>query len=186
MDHLNRADTRAVSAETDARSAPMATYRCFAEDTEIRALVLGDEGICPPLPPGADTAVFFDLPWDPTVVVDRVNKLANAIAGRKKLTLLQLLAPGTVEEWLFDLYRDSLQVYTPATPIWHAFQAVMHESETFPGLVRDVAVAGFKGCHGTQRARNLQERIAGVGDHVGNALRHSADILRLVRRKGIR
>jgi hypothetical protein len=70
--------------------------------------------------------------------------------------------------------------------VLHAFQAAMHDNETFATMFEEVAAAGIKGCHGTSRALSIQERITGIRDHVAQARKTSEDLLRHFRREGSR
>jgi hypothetical protein len=186
-DGLSQAGIGAVTVDTHAPGHPVPAWQRFAASDELRMLLVGDDTPCPLPLEAVETAIFFDLPWQPIHIADRIARLQSGLKGENQdIKVLQLLAPGTVEEWLYDLYRDCLQVYTPGSPVLHAFQAAMHDNETFATMFEEVAAAGIKGCHGTSRALSIQERITGIRDHVAQARKTSEDLLRHFRREGSR
>ncbi|MBN2491502.1 MAG: protein kinase [Planctomycetes bacterium] len=183
VDLLARAGVVALAPVPDGAPAASPAWQRFAEDDQARLLLLGADTPGPLPPDLVRTAIFFDLPWEPARVADRIARLATGRNPGRSIRVLQLLAPGTVEGWLYDLYRDALQLYTPGTALLHAAQASMQEGETFVSLLEEVAAAAIPGGHGTSRAVHIQERLAGVRDHVLAAARRSEEILRLFRRE---
>lgn len=183
---LTRAGMPALAADSGKDGTRMPAWKRFVESEEIRFLVLGDEDL-PPLPRNVvETVVMFDLPWDPARVADRISMLCSACRNEGKIKVIQLLATGTVEEWLYDLYQDSLKVYMPSSPMLYAFQAAMDEEESFESLIQKTAAAGTSSCHTTRPAQDIQERISGIHDHVESTRKRSEDVLRLIRRREAR
>jgi len=184
-DGLVKAGIGAISIDSNAPGHPVPAWQRFAGNDDLKIFVVGDETPCPLPLEAARTAIFFDLPWQPIRIAERIARLQSGLKDEnREIQVLQLLAPGTVEEWLYDLYCDCLQVYTPGSPMLHAFQAAMHDNETFETMIQEVAAAGIKGCHGTSRALNIQERITSIRDHVLQARRRSEDLVRHFRREG--
>ncbi len=180
---LTKAGMPALSADSEKDGLRIPAWKRFVESEEIRFLVLGDEDLIPLPRNVAETVVLFDLPWDPARVADRISMLCSAYKSERKIQIIQLLATGTVEEWLYDLYQDSLKVYMPSSPMLYAFQAAMDEEESFERLVQETAAAGTNSGHASRPAQDIQERISGIHDHVESTRKRSEDVLRLIRRR---
>lgn len=84
----------------------------------------------------ASVMINFDLPWDPMKLEQRIGRIQR-IGGRQRITIVNLVLQGTIEEEIFKICQDKIKMFSDVIGQVEEILGNLREEDDFRAMICD-------------------------------------------------